>query len=152
MRRFLIGLKHGLIAFIFGLVCTIVGVVLVIIGNSNDNETLTIVGGIITFGFAVATIATPVMIAKDKMRSICSNCQESMAVPGTEYSWQTSELSDKYDNQGKFVAVEAVYTCTITCPHCGETNMFDKTIQAKNTAKCNKGVDNYMKSLLRQKK
>lgn len=154
MKRFKAALKAALKQAIIGLVAFLVGIILIIVGTCVEN-------GLIPFIIAFFAIITGICFfvwaytdAKQRLHAICPECQEFMGNTNedVDYSFVCNQYKENYDKNYKFLNFTFYYTCTIVCPHCGATSVFEYKIQAKTESKANELVNNYLKNTLKLKK
>ena len=153
MQRFKMLLKAAWIIAVIALIGFVVGGALLGTGLAIDNTALIIAGAVFLLFGIVGAMGT-YWTGRDKLRSVCPECQKSMAgIAGVRYSYVCRQYRENRDGStGKLRDYTFYYTCTIECPHCGNSSVFEHKLNAKTEPKAEKGVDDYLKSLLKYDK
>ena len=153
MFRLKMAFKAAIVPAIIGLVATVLGIVLFIIGFAVDVFALVVIGFIVlSVGLACAGIAYGK--GKSRMRAICPECQKFMgdSKESVEYSFVCNQYKENYDkNTHQFKDYTFYYTCTVVCPHCGNTVMFEEKMTDKSEPKANARMNEYLKGILKIK-
>lgn len=147
-------IKAAKVPVIIGSCVFLVGAILLIIGC-----VASVGGGLLYAGLIVAVIggiivAVGIGMAKDTMHAICSECHKFMGDSDepASYEFAMTDYKEVRDSTGKFNGYDFTYTCSITCPHCGATNMFTTKRRDQTQAKANASVNNEIKAILKRKK
>ena len=152
MKRFKMGLKAALPTIIVGLILVVVGIVLLVIGNSNEDGTGMMIGGLVMAFFGVACLVVSRITARDKMRAICPECNKHMGKSdkSVQYAYECVAYQDHYDSgTGKYNGSTYVFSCTIVCPYCGSSSVFEYKTRSNSPAKAESACNKYLKNLLK---
>lgn len=137
---------------IIGGVAVLIGGILLTVGLLTSIIGLTIAGA---FGLlcAIVVFVLAFQEGQSMIRAICSECQKYMGNTGypVKYSFVCKQYKENYDNNNKFVDYTFFYECTIVCPHCGNSNIFEYKLRNKSTTKADIAMDRYIKSILKLK-
>ena len=153
MKRLKLAFKAALIPAIVGLIIFIVGVILLISGFATAVDGLIIAGIFVT----VVGIFSMFMAFKEgqkTLRAICPECEKYMGNTGgvINYGYECTQYKENYDSSTHNLKdYTFYYTCTIECPHCGNTSTFEYKINAKSASKADIEVDKYLKNILKIK-
>lgn len=152
-KRTKIAIKSMLKFLIAAGVALVVGIIMFSVGAPKESFALEIVGIILLF-LAAAFVFGGYMTTKENVNAICPECQEFMGKTDkeVEYSYTCDQYKENYDDRNKFKDYTFYYTCTIVCPHCGSSSVFEYKTNAKNASQANVNVNNHIKSLLKLKK
>lgn len=154
MFRLKMALKAALAPAIIGLVALVAGIILIIVGAVIENGGWAIIAGIIVFVTGIGLFVVAYAQAKSRLHAICPECQKFMgdADATVNYSFVCNQYKQNYDKStNQFRDFTFYYTCTIVCPHCGSSSMFDYKVNAKTEPKANTMVDKYLKDILKLK-
>ncbi len=150
MKRFKMMIKAALIPAIIALIGYVIGIPLFGTGLVINNTAMIIAGAVLLLvGITLSMITY--WIGRDKLRSVCPECQKSMAgMPEVQYAYDCRQYKENYDsNTGKLKDCTFYFTCQILCPHCGNTAVFEHKINAKTEPKAEKAMNDYLKTLLK---
>lgn len=153
MKRFKAAFKAGIKIAIIGLVLFVVGIIMLIVAPLVENSAILVIGFFI-FGFSLCFFVLALTRAKQRLHAICPECEKYMGDTGEDvnYSFVCTQYKENYDRDNKFINFTCYYTCTIVCPHCGASSVFEYNLRAKNISKADELVNNYLKATLKLKK
>ena len=153
MFRLKMAMKAALVPSIIGLVGIVAGVIMLVVGFVAS------VSGLLWAGIAVAILGIFCFViafweGKQRLQAICPECQKYMGdtTDGVDYSFVCNQYKENYNSSThEFRDYTFYYTCSIVCPHCGNTAMFEHKVNAKTEPKANKSMNDYIKGLLKIK-
>lgn len=153
MNRFKMAIKAAVVPAIIGLVMTVVGVIIFIIGIA------AYLTGLFLTGIFIAVIGIGVCAyaygqGKQRLHAICPECQKFMGDTDKEvsFSYVINEYKPHYDKEGKLIRNTYYYNCSVVCPHCGNSVMFNDTINAKSESEANTAIHKYLQNIFKLKK
>lgn len=155
MERFKAAFKAALKQAIIGLVAFLVGIILIIVGVCIENGLVPFIIAFIAIIAGICFFVWAYSAAKQRLHAICPECQEYMGNTDkdVDYSFVCNQYKENYgkgsSGGSKFLNYTFYYTCTIVCPHCGATSVFEYNVNAKTEPKANELVNNYMQNILR---
>lgn len=152
MKRFKMALKAAKVPGIIGLIILIAGIVLLVIDSFVDASLL--VAGLLVTIAGILCLYFAYITGRQMMHAICPECQKFMgdSNKGVNYTYECNQYKENYDSSThKFKNYTFYYTCTIECPHCGNTSTFEYKLNAKTQSEANVSVDKYLKATLKLK-
>lgn len=152
MNKIKFAFKAALPYMIFGLVALIAGGLMALLGGVSESDVLLCVGLFVCLG-GLLSIACAFYVAKDAFIAICKNCEKLMSdtTKTINYTFKRTQAEKKYNSHGEFRGYECVYTCTIECPHCGNSSVFVKKTFAKTLSEADCNIDRAIKCILKMK-
>lgn len=151
VKRFKLALKAAMIPSIIGLIAVVVGVILLIIGGAVTNNDLAIAGGVVAL-IGLGCFYFAYLSGKQTLNAICPECEKFMgdSDKSVNYTYVCEQYKENYNSSThEFKGYTFFYTCTITCPHCGNTSTFEHKVDAKTQPEANVKVDRYLKATLK---
>lgn len=147
MKRLKKAMKKNLSVLIIPAIAFLASIIGIIVYLSIKNDIAFIISCVFIV-FFIISIFVWIGEVKDSLNGICHYCNESMNGEDVLCSWETVSIEQSYDKDGSYKGITKEYTCTITCPHCGETNVFEKKFFSKNDARCDIAIEKYLNRLI----
>lgn len=153
MNRIKMAFKAAMAPAIVGVIGLVIGIVL-FIAASVTSVTGLFIAGIFLLVFGIVMFVIAFNQGKAMMRAICPECKKLMGdtTETIRYEYVCTQYKENYDSSThNFKDYTFVYTCTIECPHCGNTSTFEYKLNAKTESKADSEVDKYIKGILKLK-